>query len=203
MTTMNLTLIAAAVALCCGTAAIAQNMPKAEVKAGKAAIEADYKTAKTGCDSLLGNPKEICLAEAKGKEKVALAELVQPNGPKNKAAYNVAIAKADAAYSVARLKCNEQTGNAKDVCVKEAKAAEIESKASAKAQMKTVNAKHDAREKGQVARDDANKKIVAANKDAAADKTNAEYAVAKEKCDAFIGDAKVLCLNEAKTRFGK
>ena len=34
-------------------------------------------------------------------------------------------------------------------------------------------------------------------------KRDAEYAVAKEKCDAFAGDAKTNCLNEANARFGK
>ena len=42
-----------------------------------------------------------------------------------------------------------------------------------------------------------------ARKDAASDKRDADYAVAKEKCDAFAGDAKASCLNEAKACFGE
>jgi len=39
--------------------------------------------------------------------------------------------------------------------------------------------------------------------DAATDKRNAGYAVAKEKCDTFAGDAKVSCVREAKVRYGQ
>jgi len=38
---------------------------------------------------------------------------------------------------------------------------------------------------------------------AATDKRNAEYAVAKEKCDVFAGDAKAGCVKEAKARYGQ
>jgi len=36
-----------------------------------------------------------------------------------------------------------------------------------------------------------------------ADKRDADYAVAKEKCDALSGNAKELCVNEAKKHYGK
>ena len=36
--------------------------------------EAQYKTDKAACDALNGNAKDICMEEAKGKEKVAKAE---------------------------------------------------------------------------------------------------------------------------------
>ena len=49
----------------------------------------------------------------------------------------------------------------------------------------------------------ADKKIVAVRKDAAEDKRDAEYALAKEKCEAFQGNAKDTCKTEAKTRYGK
>jgi hypothetical protein len=42
-----------------------------------------------------------------------------------------------------------------------------------------------------------------ARKDAVLDKRDADYAVAKERCDIFAGDAKANCLNDAKARFGK
>ena len=42
-----------------------------------------------------------------------------------------------------------------------------------------------------------------ARKDAAEDKRDADYAVARERCDKFAGDAKKSCLDEAKVRYGK
>ena len=52
--------------------------PKVDRKAKKAEedrIEADYKAAKAKCNSLKGNEKEVCEADAKGKERIAKAEL--------------------------------------------------------------------------------------------------------------------------------
>ena len=37
-------------------------------------MTADTKLAKASCDSLSGNPNDICMAGAKGDEKIALAE---------------------------------------------------------------------------------------------------------------------------------
>ena len=50
-------------------------MSKDEYKAGKDKVAAEYKSAEAGCDSLSANAKDVCMAEAKGKQKVAKAEL--------------------------------------------------------------------------------------------------------------------------------
>jgi len=50
---------------------------------------------------LSGNTKDICIAEAKGKEKVAKAELEARNEPTAKNRYDALIAKAEADYAVA------------------------------------------------------------------------------------------------------
>ena len=156
-------------------------MTKADYKASKTRIGADYKSDKVACASLAGNAKDICVEEAKAKEKVARAELeygyTGKAGDRNK----VAVAKAESAYAVAKEKCDDKAGNAKDVCVKEAKAVEIKALADAKL----------------------GKEIGAAKKDAAADKRDADYNVAVEKCDALAGDAKASCIAAAKTKFGK
>ena len=54
--------------------------PSVDRKARKAEhdrIEADYKAAKAKCGPMKGHEKEVCEADAKGKEKVAKAELEQ------------------------------------------------------------------------------------------------------------------------------
>jgi hypothetical protein len=159
----------------------AATMTKADYTATKTRIGADYKSDKAACASLAGNAKDICVEEAKAKEKVARAELeygyTGKAGDRNK----VAVAKAESAYAVAKERCDDKAGNAKDVCVKEAKAVEIKALADAKL----------------------GKEIGAAKKDAAADKRDADYNVAVEKCDALAGDAKASCIAAAKTKFGK
>ena len=201
----KLTIKAIAVAICFAfsAGAMAQSMTKAEYTAGKSKITTEYKTAKTGCASLSGNANDICMAEAKGKEKVANAELEAAYKPSAKNTYNVSISKAEANYAVANERCDDKDGNVKDVCVKEAKAAQTTAKADAKAQMKATEANATANEKSADAQTKANNKSSEALKDAKSDKLDADYAVAKEKCDALAGSAKDSCLNQAKTRFGK
>jgi hypothetical protein len=124
--------IAAAVALAFGTAQ-AQDTSKRQVKnADQDRIEADYKAAKERCDTMQGNAKDVCLKEAKGKEKVAKAELDNKMKPSATNQRKVQEAKAEATYDVAKERCEDQKGNQKDVCEKDAKAAYERAKADIK-----------------------------------------------------------------------
>ncbi len=82
--------------------------------------ETQYKIDKDACSTRSGNAKDICLAEASGKEKIAKAdaEAAYKNTPK--AREDARIARAEATHNVAKEKCDDLSGNAKDVCVKEA-----------------------------------------------------------------------------------
>ena len=159
----------------------AANMAKADYKAGKTRISADYKADKAACASLAANAKDICIEEAKAKEKVARAELEYSYSGKASDQTKVLEVKAKTAYAVAKEKCDDKAGNDKDVCVKEAKA--VETKALADAKM--------------------GKQIGEAKKEATDDKRDADYKVAVEKCDALAGDAKASCIAAAKAKFGK
>jgi hypothetical protein len=159
----------------------AASMAKADYKASKTRISADYKADKAACASFADNAKDICVEEAKAKEKVARAELEYGYSGKSADRNKVLVVKAESAYAVAKEKCDDKSGNDKDVCVKEAKAIEV--KALADARM--------------------GKQIGEAKKDAAEDKLDADYNVAAQKCDALAGDAKASCIAAAKARFGK
>lgn len=184
--------IVLAVSLAVSAGAMAQSMSKDNYKAGKVQIAAEYKSAKAGCASLSGNPNDICVATAKGQEKVARADLEASYKPSPKARYQVRVAQADADYAVAKERCDDLAGNPKDVCIKEAKAAQTSAMADAKVQMKTSDANATANAKSSDAR-----------KDAAADKLDAQYTVEKAKCDTLAGVAKDNCLAQAKAHFGK
>ena len=201
--TIKINAIALAVSLVFSAGAMAQTLSKGDYKAGKDKISAEYKLAKTNCSPLSGNAHDICKAEAKGRDKVALAELELRYEPNSENHYKASVAKAEAVYAVAIERCDDKAGNAKDVCVKEAKAAAISAKADAKAQMKALDANATAYEKSAAANDKATGKAVDAFKDANADKLAAEYRVAKEKCDAYAGNTKEVCVKEAKVRFGQ
>ena len=190
--TTTMTVLATAIALSFGAAALADSMTKPQHTSAKNEIAATYKAAKVSCDALKANAKDICMAEAKGKEKVALADLEVSYKPTTKARYEARVARADAVYSLAKEKCDDLAGNNKDVCVKEAKAAETKGKADAKVDKVAT-------EQAQ----DSTKKVAEAKQDAAQDKRDADYKVAVEKCDALAGDAKSRCVSDAKMRFGR
>jgi hypothetical protein len=154
---------------------------KATYKAAKDSAAATYKAARTECDTLKGNPKDVCIAEAKAAEKrsKAEAEAQYKNTPKEH--MKARIAAADADYSVAKEKCSAESGNAKDVCMKEAKAAHTKAVVDAKSSEKIGEVKAEAKE----------------------DKGNADYKVAIEKCDSMAGPAKDACVASAKSKYGK
>jgi len=201
MNRFNLTAIAAALCLAASASAVGAAMSKPEYKTAGQDISNRYASDIAACKSMAGNAKDICTEEAKGREKVAKAELEANYAPSDKHSYDVRVAKADAAYAVAKEKCDDVAGNTKDVCLKEAKSAYVAAKADAKLADKTADANTTAREKTADARATAREKTADAQKDAATEKRDAAYAVAKEKCDALAGDAKASCLKDAKARY--
>lgn len=119
------------------TAAHAAGPTKEEVSAERARIEADYQAQRKTCDALAGNAKDVCVEEAKGKQKVARAELEARVDASPRKQSRLAMVRADAAYEVAKEKCDDLSGEQKDVCVKDAKAAKARAEADAKAMAKS------------------------------------------------------------------
>ena len=173
--------VAALVLMGAAQGAQTNHISKAAYKEGKDRISADYKANKDACKSMTGNAKDICMEEAKAKEKVASAELEYSYTGKTSDQAKIDKVKAETTYAVAKEKCDDQTGNAKDVCVKEAKAAQTKVLADLKM----------------------NKKVSEAKTEDMKDKRDADYKVAAEKCDAMSGDAKASCIAAAKAKFGK
>jgi hypothetical protein len=192
-----------AASLMFGASVMAQPVSSSDFSASKTRIKAEYKADKKACASLTSNAKDICVAQAKGKEGVALAELDNSYKPTLKTQYKVRIAKAEAIYEVAKQQCDDLAGNPKDVCIKEAKAAQTAAKADANVQMKTAAANATANDKASAAQAKASSEVKEVRTDASADKRAAQYKVEKEKCDAFASTAKDNCLTDAKNRFGK
>ena len=151
-----------------------------------------YRSDKATCASMSGNPKDICMQAATGKERVAKADAEAAYRNTPAARESARIARANANYGVAKEKCDDVAGNAKDVCVKEAKAALVRAKADAKVDRVATDAKTQASEKTAEAR-----------KEAGDDKRDADYKVALEKCDAMAGTGKDACVKDAKIRYGK
>ena len=151
-----------------------------------------YKADQDACKSLSGNAKDVCVEEAKGKEKIAKAEAEAAYENTPKARENARLAHAQAEYDVATEKCDDLAGNRKDVCRKVAEANYTKAKADAKVDRVAADAS-----------DDAMKKTADAKRDAAEDKRDADYKVAHEKCDSLAGSAKDACVRDARAKYGK
>ena len=180
----NKLITAIVVSLACATwggqALAATPEAKAAYKAANVQAALNYKQAHAECEKITGNPKDVCIAEAKAvrayDEAVAQAQYTNTLRAYTKARIKIA----DANYDVDLARCNALTGNDKDVCVKLAKSTKVAALADAKADKKVIEARSDAREA----------------------KRKAEYKVAAEKCDALAGAAKDDCIKAAKTQFG-
>ncbi len=102
--------------------------------AEKERIEAAYKADKAQCEAMKDNAKDVCEKEAKGKEKVAKAELAARTNPSERNTRKVEEAKAEAEYDVAKEKCDDMKGNEKDACEKQAKTQRDQARADIKKQ---------------------------------------------------------------------
>jgi hypothetical protein len=162
------------------TAMAATPEAKALYQNAKAQAAADYKVARARCDGIAGNPKDVCVAEAKAARVRAEADATAQYKNTLRAYTKARKDIADADYALDKTRCEAYTGNEKDVCLQRAKATHVAALADAKADKKVIEARTAARE----------------------DKRIAEYKVAAEKCDALAGTAKDQCVSAAKTQFG-
>jgi hypothetical protein len=71
---------------------------------------------------MAGNTKDVCMAEANGRESIAKAEREASYDSSSKNRYDVSMTKASAAYSIANEKCDSLAGDAKATCIKDARA---------------------------------------------------------------------------------
>jgi hypothetical protein len=161
---------------------------RATTPAGKLAYQqarelaaANYKNARAQCDAVTGNPKDVCVADAKAA-RVRLEEEARAKYDDTLKSYTRARLRiADANYDRDKARCAGLAGNEKDVCMAQAKAALVAAQADAKADQKTIEARNEARD----------------------DKLDAAWKVAMERCDAFAGAARDQCVSNAKVQFGK
>jgi hypothetical protein len=109
-----------------------KHTPKARENARIAYADANYKVAIERCDDLAGNPKDVCVKEAKsalvkGKadakvDRVATEANREAAETKTEARNDANAEKREAEYKVAIEKCDALAGATKESCVSAAKA---------------------------------------------------------------------------------
>jgi pullulanase/glycogen debranching enzyme len=201
--TFTVNMIAFVVGLTLNTAALTQTVSDNNYLVAKQQIELDVRMAKSSCAAFSGNTRDICVAQAKGREMVAEAELDDSYKPTPTTHYLARAAKADADFAVANERCDDLSSKLRDVCRKTAKAAEISAKADAKAEMRSTEARDLATKKSAIAHSEAIIKSYEARIGAASEKLEAQYEVTKAKCGTYAGFSRENCLNHAKSIYGK
>lgn len=106
--------------------------PKANMKLRDKRADVAYDIAKVKCKELKGNPKDVCIKDAKAAKVAAKADANVAKvtaEAKNDGAKKVVEArkdavedKSDAAYAAAKERCDALSGDAKTRCVNDAKA---------------------------------------------------------------------------------
>jgi hypothetical protein len=159
----------------------AQAVPDAKTAYQQAhdTAETNFKNARARCDSIAGNPHDVCVAEAKAARVQAEEEAGAAYENTLKAYTRARMRIADANYERDKARCDGVTGNNKDVCMAQAKATLVAAQADAKADKQTIEARNQARD----------------------DKKKAAYRVALEKCDAYAGAVKDQCVAQAKAAY--
>lgn len=184
--------VAMTMAFGAGAAFAAGNaMSREDHQARKERIEADYKAARQQCDGMKGNAKDVCMAQAKGKNEVVKAQLEAQRDPGPKRDSHVQKKQAEADYNVARQKCDDLRHVARDACRNDAKAtyehAKDQAKVAPAAEGKGVRSDQSQRD-GRQARNAS---------------TDTEYAAARERCGTLSPQARDNCMNEVRKRFSK
>ena len=137
---MRIRIVTFIAVLVCGIASASLAMTRSEFMAQKDIFENTYKLSRYNCGSLKANAKDICISQAKGVRKVAVAELESTFEPGIRKTEKLTMAKANAAYDTAKERCDDSTGNAKNVCKKQARAAHVKAIQEAHALRKSVAA---------------------------------------------------------------
>lgn len=164
-------------------------MSKEEFRAAALAIETELKSATRNCNYFSGNANDICLAEAKAKMLIGMAELAYQFQPSPHIWYEYQVVRLEADYTVAIEVCDDRTSD-KDVCLREAKLSRANGLEAAKSKWKTSNPSSTTPDNAEVA----------ARKEA--EQQDANHTAAKALCSLLPGGAKALCLDKVRVTYG-
>lgn len=133
MKTLIATLFATAAGAAFAAPTFALNHDPASYRAVTQKAMTEYKAATAKCDSMSGNDKDVCMAEARlartRTEANALSQYNNTAKGREKARTNLA----DAEYDLAKAKCGAKSGADKDDCMNNARSVHTAALADAKA----------------------------------------------------------------------
>lgn len=180
MKTLIATLLATAAGAAFAAPTFALNHDPASYRAVTQKAMAEYKAATAKCDSMSGNDKDVCMAEARltrtRTEANALSQYNNTPRGREKARTNLA----DAEYDLAKARCGARSGADKDDCMNNAKSVHTAAVADAKAGSTATGAS------------------AAGATASGGDSREQARSAAADKCAQMGGDGKTGCLVQTK-----
>lgn len=167
-----------------------QPLTRDQYKAAKAHLDAQGDAERKACDRSRGNARDVCMATAKARDKIARAELDARYKPGPNADRDAKLAQADANYDVAKVRCSALKDGARDRCVAQAKATRESEIRMAKVRKVEEIAELKAR------KEDVKKGVAKPESPAQ------RYAALKSRCE-LLGTERDHCLDDLKRRYGK
>ena len=107
-------------------------MSREALGAARKSADAQYELDRDGCKVLSDNAREICVVQAKGKEKVTRAEAEASYENTPNARYEARLMHARVDYEVSMERCGDFAGHRKDVCKTDANAELVRARTSAR-----------------------------------------------------------------------
>jgi hypothetical protein len=164
-----------------GAAPATTNFSRGAYDGAKADIQATYKAERDKCEAQAGNAGDICREQARGRERIALAQLEYNYTGSARDEIRLLEAQYKARYELAKERCDDLSGDGKDLCLREARTARDKAQADVKLARRVTTAAEDA----EIAR------------------AKADYKLEMEKCGQLSGDTKATCIASAKARYGE
>jgi hypothetical protein len=102
------------------------------LEAARRSADAQYELDRDGCKVLSDNAREVCVVQARGKEKITRAEAEAAHENTAHSRYEARLVHARVDYEVSMERCGDFAGHRKDVCKADANAELIRARENAR-----------------------------------------------------------------------
>lgn len=118
-------------ALAASGLAMGATMSTSDYSVAKERAAMDYQAARAQCSQQSGNPRNLCLVEARATERKAMGKAEARYRNTDVARRDATIESAEVDFEVAKTKCAARAGNERERCIQDAKAQQVRTKAEA------------------------------------------------------------------------
>lgn len=115
--------------VCAANPALAERTTAEAFRMEAHRITADYQAERKPCNSMRGNARDICRAEAKARRRIAMADAEAAFKDTDRSRAHAHDVRAEQAYQIAKEKCDDLAGAPKRDCRRQARGEMAKAKA--------------------------------------------------------------------------